>query len=168
MERRTSCPPVRMIDPPRTRDALGNLLRDNGFHGIGVEVGVQRGRFMRTVLEGWQHAALYVQVDLWEHQEQHQDLANVNAQKQLDNMNSSCQEAIEAKQHRLVDEVVQCKDLRSSRMAQWSLFTLTHAMTGKGSSRTCKPSGPNLSWEVYWLGTITCSSMRLVMPSIGM
>lgn len=111
---RMGCAPVEFIDPPRRRDDMGELLRSRGLTGIGVEVGVQMGEYSSTLLEGWRQAALFIQVDLWEHQDNYADVANVNSSKQDRNMAQSCQAALEAKKAGLARQVVQCKDLSTA------------------------------------------------------
>eukprot|EP00415_Alexandrium_ostenfeldii_P000312 UN0312 len=105
------CPPTEFIDPPRRREDLGLLLRSRGLKGIGVEVGVQRGNYSRTLLEGWNKAALFIQVDLWEHQENYKDYANVGTATQHLNMREACEEAFKAGH---TGKVVQCKDFSTA------------------------------------------------------
>jgi len=106
----SGCPPVRFIEPIRTRKDLGILLKDLGLHGVGVEVGVRRGAYTFETLSGWQIAQLYVQVDLWQQQSNYVDAANVKDAKQLQFMNDACSFGQQMKQNGSVGEIVQCKD----------------------------------------------------------
>lgn len=106
----TGCPPVHFIDPPRTRNDLGELLGNVGLHGIGVEVGVKRGFYMKSLMEGWKRASLYVQVDLWEHQENYDDIANVNNSTHLSFMREACDIGMDMKSKGYVNDIIQCKD----------------------------------------------------------
>jgi predicted O-methyltransferase YrrM len=69
----------------KTRDDLGSLLESLGFH-TGVELGVQRGIFTKSMLDQWKSATEYVLVDLWSHQANYEDVANVDEQQQSDIM----------------------------------------------------------------------------------
>ena len=69
----------------KTRDDLGSLLESLGFH-TGVELGVQRGIFAKSMLDQWKSATEYVLVDLWSHQANYEDVANVDEQQQSDIM----------------------------------------------------------------------------------
>jgi Methyltransferase domain len=46
------------------RDSLPFLLNQRGLKGVGVEVGVKRGRFSETILRGWRGRKL-ISVDAW-------------------------------------------------------------------------------------------------------
>jgi len=107
---RSSCPPVKFIEPMRVRDDLGKMLNQLGLHGVGVEVGVQRGLYTKALLENWRNASLYVQVDLWEQQDNYNDIANKPKNTQQTYMQESCSSAELMKQKGYVSEVVQCKD----------------------------------------------------------
>ena len=69
----------------KTRDELGSLLESLEFH-TGVELGVQRGVFAKSMLDQWKSATEYVLVDLWGHQANYEDVANVNEQQQSEIM----------------------------------------------------------------------------------
>ena len=58
------------------RDSIGCLLNNLGFTR-GVEVGVQAGIFTHTVLQSWTRCERYFLVDVWAHQENYKDTANV-------------------------------------------------------------------------------------------
>lgn len=107
---RPGCPPVHFIDPPRGRDDLGTMLNHLGLDGIGVEVGVQQGVYTTTLLEKWQKAKLYIQVDLWQHQEHYEDNANFDDVVFDYQRGRSCSEGQIQKQKGHVREIVQCKD----------------------------------------------------------
>eukprot|EP00408_Alexandrium_pacificum_P016391 CAMPEP_0171201752 /NCGR_PEP_ID=MMETSP0790-20130122/24649_1 /TAXON_ID=2925 /ORGANISM="Alexandrium catenella, Strain OF101" /LENGTH=290 /DNA_ID=CAMNT_0011667155 /DNA_START=52 /DNA_END=924 /DNA_ORIENTATION=- len=107
---RVECPPVRFFKPPRTRGDLGTMLRDMGFHGVGVEVGVQQGNYTSALLAGWHQAALFVQVDVWDHQENYKDYANVDRKTHMKYKSDACKAGLSAKAGGLAGEVVQCQD----------------------------------------------------------
>lgn len=65
--------PLPILD---TRNDLGYLLEVEN-KTIGVEVGVRRGVFSREILETWPGATQYYLVDLWAHQDNYHDGANV-------------------------------------------------------------------------------------------
>ncbi len=56
------------------------------FMRYGVEIGVQRGLFSKTVLEAWKGCKEYHLVDPWIKQGNYDDIANVNDYLQNDNL----------------------------------------------------------------------------------
>jgi len=58
------------------RDSLGSLLDKEGLT-TGAELGVQAGLFSKTTLEQWPSCASYLLVDIWAHQDNYDDHANV-------------------------------------------------------------------------------------------
>ena len=56
---------------------MGSLLEEYGFT-TGVEVGVKQGSYAKIVLSQWKSCQSYKLVDLWKHQENYMDGANVN------------------------------------------------------------------------------------------
>mmetsp|Transcript_6297 Transcript_6297/g.11625 ORF Transcript_6297/g.11625 Transcript_6297/m.11625 type:complete len:300 (-) Transcript_6297:47-946(-) len=106
----SGCPPTHPIDPPRTRFEIGSYLSHLNYTGVGVEVGVQKGFYTRKLLQGWRRAKMFIQVDLWEHQENYEDLANVGQDAQNVNMQMSCTAGQAMKQQGYTQEVLQCKD----------------------------------------------------------
>lgn len=62
-------------------DLLGQLLEARKFEH-GAEVGVQRGRNAHSLLSNWKHCKSFKLIDLWGHQENYIDGANVNQQMQ--------------------------------------------------------------------------------------
>ena len=60
---------------------MGELLEEYGLK-TGVEVGVQQGFYADIVLDKWKSCQSYKLVDLWEHQENYTDPANVDQEKQ--------------------------------------------------------------------------------------
>jgi hypothetical protein len=59
----------------KARAELGRICKTEKFKR-GVELGVQRGLFAKTVLQAWSSCEKYVLVDLWEHQHNYEDVAN--------------------------------------------------------------------------------------------
>ncbi|PNW79477.1 hypothetical protein CHLRE_09g416700v5 [Chlamydomonas reinhardtii] len=49
---------------------------------VGVELGVQRGHFAAHTLKTWPSATRYYLVDIWQHQPNYEDFANVDNAKQ--------------------------------------------------------------------------------------
>ena len=66
----------------RTRDQLPELLNRRGLVGVGVEVGVKRGRFSEFLLTHWRGRKL-ISVDPWREapDEEYLDRANVEQQR---------------------------------------------------------------------------------------
>jgi len=60
---------------------IGTLL-NNLNYTIGVELGVQKGNYALHTLSRWKKCKRYYAVDLWEHQKNYYDGANVNQNKQ--------------------------------------------------------------------------------------
>ena len=56
---------------------MGSLLEEYGFT-TGVEVGVKQGSYAKIVLSQWKSCQSYKLVDLWKHQENYVDEANVD------------------------------------------------------------------------------------------
>ena len=82
-EKGSACKQPPTIPPLRRREDVGAMLRRRfNFTGNGVELGVQRGLFTRSVLEGWQQCNTYVQVDVWRSLDNYSDLANVKEREQ--------------------------------------------------------------------------------------
>lgn len=68
----------------KSRDDLGEVMQKEGF-SVGIELGVQRGLYSRVILSKWPSCTEYHLVDLWAHQENYKDYANVDqkTQKQI-------------------------------------------------------------------------------------
>ena len=60
---------------------MGYLLEEYGLTR-GVEVGVKQGNFALSVLSQWKSCQSYKLVDLWKHQENYVDKANVDQETQ--------------------------------------------------------------------------------------
>lgn len=68
---------VQMPIPPfKYRAELGDILNAEGMR-TGVELGVQRGLYSLDMLSRWKSCTYYVLVDLWKHQENYKDAANL-------------------------------------------------------------------------------------------
>jgi len=104
------CSPLQTFDPIRQRGHLGSLLKTLNFTGVGVEVGTQQGDYSGEILRGWKRAGLYIQVDLWQPQQNYHDLANVNQASQNANMLTACGVLETEKKKGRVREVAQCKN----------------------------------------------------------
>ena len=65
----------------KTRGELGAIVQSEGFTR-GIELGVQRGYFTRAMLSNWLDCSEYHLVDLWGHQENYSDVANLNQNEQ--------------------------------------------------------------------------------------
>lgn len=81
------------------QDAMWNTPSDKDFEGlptrqdiavkldnlhlkVGAEVGVQKGKFARHTLEMWSSCQKYFLIDLWKHQTNYVDVANVDDMRQ--------------------------------------------------------------------------------------
>jgi hypothetical protein len=76
----------------KSRKDLPILLNTLGLIGSGVEVGVCRGSFSRTILEKWKGHTLY-SVDPWIHQSVAMDVSDESQVNQDDNLRA-CREAL--------------------------------------------------------------------------
>jgi len=65
----------------KDREDMGDLLEEMGME-VGVEVGVQRGKNAQILLSKWKSCKEFHLVDLWEHQENYVDGANVDQERQ--------------------------------------------------------------------------------------
>ena len=72
-----SCYPEKGVRGLNHRDEIGALLEEHGLKS-GVEVGVQQGVFSRIILSQWKSCRSYKLVDIWEHQHNYKDGANVD------------------------------------------------------------------------------------------
>jgi hypothetical protein len=75
---------LQMLVNFKYRDELGTILEKLRFT-VGAELGVQQGFFAETTLKQWKSAKTYVLVDLWAHQANYADSANVNNEIQNKN-----------------------------------------------------------------------------------
>eukprot|EP01041_Mallomonas_annulata_P009460 gene9460-19644_t len=80
--RARNCPAVSWLPPFRKRVDLGDILRELNMK-TGVELGVQGGGYSADILRRWRQATDYVLVDLWAHQNNYKDIANVDDKEQL-------------------------------------------------------------------------------------
>lgn len=96
-----------------TRDSLGGLLQKLNLT-VGAELGVQRGDFAKVTLDQWSHAKTYVLVDLWGHQENYKDLANVDDQVQ-ENFKNEALNKLKAHE----DKLVVCRNYTSVCVKQF-------------------------------------------------
>jgi len=80
----SSCSPKRGLKPIKQREEFGKLCEEYGLK-TGLEVGVQRGNFAQRTLTDWPSCDGYHLVDLWKHQDNYKDTANVDDDKQIEN-----------------------------------------------------------------------------------
>ena len=73
----SSCYPKKAPRPLKNRQEFGQLLQEYGYT-TGAEVGVKQGEFAEKLLSIWTNCKNYKLVDLWDHQENYEDIANVN------------------------------------------------------------------------------------------
>lgn len=78
-----SCRPMNGPGVPtfKKRNDLGYIMQNEGF-ARGIELGVQKAEFSKVILSQWQNCTEYHLVDLWEHQKNYDDVANLGQQKQ--------------------------------------------------------------------------------------
>lgn len=69
------------ITPLKKRENLGELLQVERLR-VGAELGVQRGEFSLSILSYWLSCTKYVLVDVWDHQTNYEDAANVGREVQ--------------------------------------------------------------------------------------
>eukprot|EP01068_Selenidium_serpulae_P010141 Selendium_serpulae@DN5395_c0_g1_i2.p1 len=82
------CLPARGISPPKKRDELPALLEERGYK-TGVEVGVQEGVYAKVMRETWTSCEEYHIVDLWKHQTNYMENANVGNKEHMAKMNKA-------------------------------------------------------------------------------
>lgn len=71
-----SCTPKVGLRPLKNRNELPQLLDEHGLK-TGIEIGVKEGVFARHMLGNWKSCEKYHLVDVWAHQKNYKDLANV-------------------------------------------------------------------------------------------
>ena len=72
----------------KTRMELPKILQNEGFK-IGIELGVQYGHYSQRMLSKWTNCTEYHLVDVWAHQENYEDYANVRQEEQEDIYNTA-------------------------------------------------------------------------------
>lgn len=77
-----SCTPTQTIPSAKTRDDLAKLIQAHTNFTTAVEVGVKAGVFAENNLRHWTNCKTYKLVDVWDHQENYKDSANVDKDKQ--------------------------------------------------------------------------------------
>jgi hypothetical protein len=82
------------MEYPKYRSEIPDFLNEKDLRGIGVEVGVQRGDFSRTILNRWQGTRLYM-VDIWAPTPGTKDVASTNPWGQLENMSEAFKNVFE-------------------------------------------------------------------------
>ncbi len=75
-----SCSPSKGIRPLKGREEIPDLLQELGLE-TGIEVGVKQGAFSEIILSKWTLCTNYKLVDLWAHQKNYKDIANVDDSK---------------------------------------------------------------------------------------
>jgi hypothetical protein len=65
----------------KERNDLGNIMQSENFT-VGAELGVQNGFYAAEILTRWPSCTEYNLVDLWGHQENYHDFANVDQETQ--------------------------------------------------------------------------------------
>lgn len=65
----------------KTRNDLGKIMEGENFTR-GIELGVQRGIYSKTILSQWKSCTEYHLVDIWASQENYVDGANVDQRQQ--------------------------------------------------------------------------------------
>ena len=90
-----------------TRDKLGEILNAEG-HTIGVELGVQKGLYSKTLLSKWHSVQEYHLVDVWAPQENYKDGANLAQDGQDRNYDQTMSNVAKWK-----DKIRVCRDFTS-------------------------------------------------------
>eukprot|EP01006_Ploeotia_vitrea_P065912 TRINITY_DN9401_c0_g1_i2.p1 TRINITY_DN9401_c0_g1~~TRINITY_DN9401_c0_g1_i2.p1 ORF type:complete len:314 (+),score=29.95 TRINITY_DN9401_c0_g1_i2:56-997(+) len=65
----------KFVPPFKKREQLGDLAEREGMK-VGLEIGVQEGKFAESMLSKWKSVQTYYCLDAWEHQENYMDVAN--------------------------------------------------------------------------------------------
>eukprot|EP01083_Nonionella_stella_P090643 253219_1 len=89
------------IIPFRTRNELPTILEISGYK-IGVEIGVQNGKYAKHVLSHWKHCEKYVLVDVWGPLQNYTDGSNVGQAAQDHTMRTAMQNTAQWKDKREV------------------------------------------------------------------
>lgn len=84
------------------------------FTGHGAELGVQRGLYSRTLLEGWRQCDTYVQVDAWRSLSNYSDIANVDADEQRHRRREASQAGDAMVAAGYAKRIEQCADFTSA------------------------------------------------------
>lgn len=92
-----------------SRDDLGEILEREFPHGVGVELGVQKGYFAATTLQNWKNCSSYVLVDAWRNLANYHDVANHDDAMQ----ESIMHEALESVAP-WSDRIILCRNLTSN------------------------------------------------------
>jgi len=73
------CVPMQGDPAPtfKNREDLGKILQSEKGFAVGVELGVQKGHFAKRMLSDWTNCEEYHLVDLWGHQKNYHDVANI-------------------------------------------------------------------------------------------
>ena len=79
-EKEFLCTPTKAIYPLKDRNEIGDLLQEFDLK-TGIEVGVKQGLYAETLLKKWKSCTNYKLVDLWAHQTNYKDVANVRNEK---------------------------------------------------------------------------------------
>ena len=66
-----------LVDHPKLRNKNGKSL-------IGIEIGVQEGKYSEIILNNWKSCSKYIMIDAWTEQPNYYDRANVPTTKQLE------------------------------------------------------------------------------------
>jgi hypothetical protein len=65
------------IPTMRARHEFGGFLETQKNLKVGAEIGVQQGEFSHMMLSKWSHCTDYYLVDVWKHQDNYEDSANI-------------------------------------------------------------------------------------------
>lgn len=95
-----TCYPKKGMKPIKVRVDMPFLLEDMGLK-TGVEVGVKAGIFSKIMLTGWKSCERYHLVDVWKHQENYVDIANVGDERQ-EKIYAKAQHAVKDFQEKVV------------------------------------------------------------------
>jgi len=75
----------------KKREDLGKILQSEEGLSVGVELGVQTGKFANRMLSDWTNCEEYHLVDLWGHQKNYHDIANLAQEGQDRNYDQTMQ-----------------------------------------------------------------------------
>jgi len=96
----------RGIPPFKKREDLGTILEQEGKK-VGVELGVQKGKFAEKILRQWKSCEQYMLVDLWKAQNNYMDVANINDDGQERNFKETMLRMKQFEKHTLISK---CRD----------------------------------------------------------
>lgn len=145
-----NCPPLMAgagVPTFKERNDLGNIMQSENFT-VGAELGVQNGFYAAEILTRWPSCTEYNLVDLWGHQENYHDFANVDQETQEAIYNDAIRTRLRSA------EIIPRPVLRLMMMNTLTLFMWMPDTTSRECQWTLPSIGPSSKLGVSWRGMI--------------